>query len=65
MNLVSDTLFLPSHVFSYIHLEEVLLDFCELKGEHSGEHLAEAVWNVIQMYGLQNKVCPHLQSSQR
>lgn len=37
-------------------LEEIVLDFRELVGEHSGENLAEAVWQTIELYGLQHKV---------
>ena len=38
-------------------LEEVILDFREIVGEHSGENLAEVVWQTIAAYGLENKVC--------
>ncbi|KAJ6554795.1 hypothetical protein B0H19DRAFT_863005, partial [Mycena capillaripes] len=34
-------------------LEELLIDFRELVGEHSGENLADAVWKTIEMYGLE------------
>lgn len=37
-------------------LHEVVLDFCEVVGEHSGENLADIVWRTIELYGLQNKV---------
>ena len=37
-------------------LEEIVLDFQELVGEHSGKNLAEAVWQTIELYGLQHKV---------
>ncbi|KAJ7853197.1 hypothetical protein B0H13DRAFT_1643130, partial [Mycena leptocephala] len=37
-------------------LEEMLIDFREMVGEHSGENMAEEVWNCIEMYGLQEKV---------
>jgi hypothetical protein len=32
--------------------EELLIDFCELVGEHSGENMAEVVWKTLKMYGL-------------
>jgi hypothetical protein len=37
--------------------EEVLIDFKELVGEHSGENLAELVWSALEMYGIEKKVC--------
>ncbi|KAJ6522625.1 hypothetical protein B0H10DRAFT_1664643, partial [Mycena sp. CBHHK59/15] len=33
-------------------LEELLIDFQELMGEHSGENMAEVVWNTLEIYGL-------------
>ncbi|KAJ6487538.1 hypothetical protein DFH09DRAFT_839390, partial [Mycena vulgaris] len=33
-------------------LEELLIDFRELMGEHSGENMAEVVWNTLEIYGL-------------
>jgi hypothetical protein len=49
-------------ICSFLHhrltltVEEVLLDFQEIQGEHSGENLAHIVWNTIELYGLVNKV---------
>lgn len=37
-------------------LEELLIDFRELVGEHSGENIAEAVWETLTYYNIQNKV---------
>ena len=37
-------------------IEELLIDFRELIGEHSGENLAEAVYETLQLYGLNNNV---------
>ncbi|KAF8144809.1 hypothetical protein K438DRAFT_1425303, partial [Mycena galopus ATCC 62051] len=34
-------------------LEELLIDFREMVGEHSGENMAEEVWNSVEMYGLE------------
>lgn len=34
----------------------MLIDFRELVGEHSGENMAEEVWNCIEMYGLEGRV---------
>jgi hypothetical protein len=31
-------------------LEELLIDFQELIGEHSGENMAEAVWTMLELY---------------
>lgn len=42
--------------FSRVHLEEILIDFREIVGQHSGENLAEGVWETLQMYGLLKKV---------
>ncbi|KAG1781171.1 hypothetical protein EV702DRAFT_923412, partial [Suillus placidus] len=33
-------------------LEELLIDFCEIIGEHSRANLAEAVWHTLELYGL-------------
>ncbi|KAJ6632154.1 hypothetical protein B0H10DRAFT_1770695 [Mycena sp. CBHHK59/15] len=33
-------------------LEELLIDFRELVGEHSGENMAEEVWACLETYGL-------------
>ena len=45
----------------YVHLlifesEELLIDFRELQGAHSGENMAEAVWDVLEIYGLIGRV---------
>ncbi|KAI0283482.1 hypothetical protein BC826DRAFT_920618, partial [Russula brevipes] len=37
-------------------LEELLIDFRELLGEHSGENMAEAVWETLVMYGIEHRV---------
>ncbi|KAF5376117.1 hypothetical protein D9615_007777 [Tricholomella constricta] len=37
-------------------LEELLIDFRELVGEHSGENMAEAVWETLKMYELIGRV---------
>jgi hypothetical protein len=37
-------------------IEEVLIDFREIVGEHSGRNLADAVWETIECYGLKGKV---------
>lgn len=37
-------------------LEELLIDFRELVGEHSGENMAEEVWKCVEMYGLEGRV---------
>lgn len=36
--------------------EELLIDFRELIGEHSGENMADVVWSTLELYGIQNKV---------
>ena len=37
--------------------EELLIDFQELIGEHSGENMATAVWTTLENYNIQDKVC--------
>jgi hypothetical protein len=39
--------------------EELLIDFQELLGAHSGENMAAVVWSTLEMYNIQTKVCPH------
>jgi len=34
----------------------MLIDFRELVGEHSGENMAEAVWQTLETYGLLGRV---------
>jgi hypothetical protein len=36
--------------------EELLIDFQELLGKHSGENMAEAVWETLVMYGIEGRV---------
>lgn len=36
--------------------EELLIDFRELVGEHSGENMAEAVWETLTQYGIRDRV---------
>ena len=43
-----------------IIIEELLIDFRELIGEHSGENFAEAVYETLQLYELKGKVGVHL-----
>jgi hypothetical protein len=48
------------HIFSDCNTslvaEELLIDFRELLGEHSGENMAEAVWETLVMYGIEGRV---------
>ena len=37
-------------------LEETLIDFKELIGEHSGDNMADAVWDTLELYSLKDKV---------
>jgi len=37
-------------------VEELLIDFRELVGEHSGENLAHAVYDTLSLYGLKDRV---------
>jgi hypothetical protein len=36
--------------------EELLIDFRELIGEHSGENMAAVVWSTLELYDIQDKV---------
>ena len=36
--------------------EELLIDFWELLGEHSGENMAEVVWETLVMYRIEGRV---------
>ena len=36
--------------------EELLVDFREMLGEHSGENIAEAVWETLVTYGIEGRV---------
>jgi hypothetical protein len=46
-------LFLFQFVSANNCIEELLINFRELVGKHTGENLAEAVWDTIIMDGLQ------------
>lgn len=37
-------------------VEETLIDFCELSGEHSGENMCEEVWDCLTNYSLEGRV---------
>ncbi|KAJ6616720.1 hypothetical protein B0H10DRAFT_1726853, partial [Mycena sp. CBHHK59/15] len=36
-------------------LEEMLIDFHEILGEHSSENMVDAVWETLKKYGLDNR----------
>jgi len=38
-------------------VEELLIDFRELMGAHSGENVAAVVWSTLELYGIENRVC--------
>ena len=50
--------FVLSLLITHLHplTEELLIDFRELIGEHSGENMAEAIWATMELYGLIGKV---------
>ena len=50
--------FLLSQSITHLHplTEELLINFHELIGEHSGENMAEAVWAMMELYCLIGKV---------
>ena len=37
-------------------LEELLIDFCEMDGAHTGANMAEATWDTLTRFGLENWV---------
>jgi hypothetical protein len=37
-------------------IEELLIDFKEIIGEHNGENLADVVWTTLELYKITNKV---------
>jgi hypothetical protein len=43
-------------IYIYSFAEELLIDFQELIGQHSGENMAKAVWATMELYGLFGKV---------
>lgn len=50
-----------SHIHSFalsqvVDTEEVLIDFREIIGQHSGENLADSVWQTLELYGFIGKV---------
>ena len=42
--------------FNFSFSEELLIDFQEFIGQHSGENMAEGVWATMELYGLIGKV---------
>ena len=44
----------------FLWSEELLIDFKEIQGEHSGENLAALVWETMELYGLKSKVTKRL-----
>jgi hypothetical protein len=58
VNLVRNYLvFLSLRLLSFqVSTEECLIDFCELLGQHTGENIAEAVWDTLGIFGIQKKV---------
>ena len=48
-----------------VTIEELLIDFRELIGEHSGENLAEAVYDTLQLYDIKDKVRSSLSASRQ
>jgi hypothetical protein len=46
----------PQHNNSNGKPEELLIDFQELMGEHSGGNMADVVWTTLVKYGLVGRV---------
>ena len=54
------------HLMIDCFAEELLIDFQEIIGEHSGKNLAHAVWKTVELYGLKGCVStqfPHYMPS--
>ena len=45
-----------NYVSLIFHVEELLIDFYELMGAHSGENMAAVVWSTLELYGIENRV---------
>ena len=43
-------------VVNILYLEELLIDFRELVGEHSGGNLAQAIYKTLDLYDLKSWV---------
>ena len=43
-------------VVNILYLEELLIDFHELVGEHLGENLAQAIYETLDLYDLKSQV---------
>ena len=39
-----------------ICLEEMLLDFRELTGEHTGDNQCSIIWDTLETYGIEDRV---------
>jgi hypothetical protein len=52
---ISPYLFIVGMIANCDYLEELLIDFRELHGQHSGENMAEAVWETLTMYNIQHR----------
>jgi len=46
-----------NHFLLIFCVEELLIDFHEFMGAHSGENMAAVVWSTLELYGIENKVC--------
>ena len=41
----------------YNSAEELIIDFKEVIGDHSGENIADVVWGTLTLYNIQDQVC--------
>lgn len=48
--------FCPTHILTFKILQELLIDFQEIIGEHSGKNMAQTVWETLIFYGINDKV---------
>ena len=50
------------YISNFACVRRLLIDFCELVGEHSGKNMAEVVWESLVPYGIHGHVTTKLTS---
>lgn len=56
VSLISLYKYIRVELKHFFFTEELLIDFRELIGEHSGENMADVVWAVLMLYAITDKV---------
>lgn len=54
--MLSQSLWFAVH-WMPLNIGELLIDFCKLIGEHSGDNLAHAVYETLSSFDLKGRVC--------